>query len=896
MHYSVGKIKNNFLFISIILGILGAGLLAFLAGRNVSADPPLQTCSPEQVRATQRYWFFGNQAGLDFGASGNAAPAAITGAASSSEGTTVVTDTSGALQFWSNASTVFNRNHVAMQNGTGLTGNVSATQTVAAFPSVSTPGTYFIVTTTASEGSSGQLRYSQVDMNLNGGLGAVTSTKNVDLGPAASSSEGLVAAPNADGTGYWVITFTYNSPNVLAYLFDGDGPADPDGAGPLNAGDPVISTMPSNNRNQYGALNFSADYTKLLLTTNQNTSGGATTVRLLDLDATNGEISQTLEWGLPTGTATGQRGYAADFSPSGDYVYAMKVFAAPSLLRYNIAGATTGADVEATLENFGNVLGNSGGQVKRGPDGRMYVAQQTMQFLGVVNNPDAASVAAADFNTNGVALAPRASLFGLPQTVTGCYVPTASVGGGRVFNDAYNNGVYDPAEDAPIPNVTMTLEGCSGGPNGVVETANIPMLGSVTCAGDDEFVTRTAMTDINGEYDFTQLFNGRYRITQTQPAGYTDGARIVGSAGGQANAVGTTPSVITNILIGLEDAATGYDFAEIRHELTVEKTSSESGPLVPNGTVEYTVTVENTGDVTVPSAVVTDEISGAIASATWVCTAQGGATCPNASGTGDINETVTDIPVGGSLEYVISATVVDEPPSLVANTATVTGADLYCMPANIPGPCSSTVTNPPVPIVGITKTVGQTDLMPGDQVTWQVTAQSINTNSPADGATITDAFPASVVDASWTCEAAGGAVCANDSGTGNINETIATFPGNSAVTFSVTATVASDAASGELVNTADVMQAEGVCLPDFTPAPCDASVAATILEVPPEPPTPPINPINPDQPGGDTGEGSGQAGDLADTGMHQGAFITVGAILLGIGTFLLRRKLLVLQK
>src|SRR5690606_35897084 len=206
-------------------------------------SPPLQVCTDEQVRASQRWWYFGASAGIDFGTGGTTATPTV-GTATTSEGTTVVTDTAGDLLFWSNGDRIYNRNQAVMLNGTGLLGSATATQTVAAFPSVTQQGIYFVVTTNGAGGNSGELHYSIVDMALDGGLGGVTATKNVQLGLSNTSSEGLTAVPNADGTGFWVLTFTYQSPNALAYLFDGAGPADPDGAGPLLAGDAVVSVMP----------------------------------------------------------------------------------------------------------------------------------------------------------------------------------------------------------------------------------------------------------------------------------------------------------------------------------------------------------------------------------------------------------------------------------------------------------------------------------------------------------------------------------------------------------------------------------------------------------------------------------------------------------------------------
>src|SRR5690606_25178581 len=76
----------------------------------------------------------------------------------------------------------------------------------------------------------------------------------------------------------------------------------------------------------------------------------------------------------------------------------------------------------------------------------------------------------------------------------------------------------------------------------------------------------------------------------------------------------------------------------------------------------------------------------------------GGAVCPNAAGTGAINEVVAVFPVGGMLVYSVTATLSDDPPSSVVNTATVTpGDDATCGPDNTAPPCPATVIGTVVP-------------------------------------------------------------------------------------------------------------------------------------------------------------------------------------------------------
>ncbi|MBO9664654.1 hypothetical protein [Dokdonella sp.] len=379
--------------------------------------PPL-ACSEQDARATERWWFFGTRAGIDFGVSGTAATAVLNpGNIVTPEGSTVVTDTAGQLQFWSNAKVAYTRNQTPMPNGSGLLGNDSATQTVAAFPAIGHPGRYFIVTTDTDVGSApnGQLRYSVVDMTLNGGLGdIVAGQKNLPLGAPGTASESLTAVPNADGTGFWVLTATNNAPTLLAYAFDDNGPV----------GAPVASALSTSNGRWYGSLYFNKKLNQLVQATSDNPGSGQ--LRVLTFDGATGQAFERFTWrpgvtGVPAGSVL----YTADFSPAGDYVYATRIFSGGRLYRYRIAGANTAADVLATEEFLGATGSNQGGHVRRGADDRMYIPGNIGgTSLNVVNTPDDAS---AGYVAGGYPLAAGASTsFGLPQTVTGCPLPTAA--------------------------------------------------------------------------------------------------------------------------------------------------------------------------------------------------------------------------------------------------------------------------------------------------------------------------------------------------------------------------------------------------------------------------------------------------------------------------------------
>ncbi|WP_425832123.1 DUF7507 domain-containing protein [Streptomyces fractus] len=493
---------------------------------------PKLTCTAEQTRATQRYWYFGNKAGIDFGPSGTKAKA-LTGKQDAMEGTTVVTDTSGVLQFWSDGEGVYDRDNKPMPNGTGLKGNPSATQTVSAFPAPGQPGKYYVVTTDASV-KPGNLTYSLVDMSLNGGRGDVVSgKKNLSLGGAGTASEALTAAPSADGKTFWVLTYSYKSPNILAYRFDGDGPV---------TGEPVVSKLPTDNLQGYGTLNFSADFKKLAaLTGSWPETGSRSFVRMLRFNAESGEVSQDSQWDLPS--TSGTYGYSADFSPSGDYVYATRIFGAGKLFRYRVADAAAGAAIKATEQKVGEI--GTGGQVRRGPDGRMYVANYPNGALHVVNDPDSAS--APGFAANGFPLpSGTVSQFGLPQTVTGCPEPLKPEMKISKASDA-------KGPVAPGDKVTYTLKAENTG--GV--TTEAPVVDDLTKVVDDATYNGDAKaTTGTASYDAPKL-TWKPTLKPGESATLTYSVKVKDPATGDGEFTNTvTGPEFSNCVKGDEDGCT----------------------------------------------------------------------------------------------------------------------------------------------------------------------------------------------------------------------------------------------------------------------------------------------------------------------------------------------------
>ena len=131
------------------------------------------------------FWYFGTHAGLNFSMG---PPAPLTnGALDTWEGCSSISTAAGALEFYTDGTYVYNRNHTQMPNGSGLFGHSSSTQSGIIVPKPGSTTQYYIFTVDAADnGLAHGLCYSLVDMTLNDGLGdVVTTEKNISLVPLA---------------------------------------------------------------------------------------------------------------------------------------------------------------------------------------------------------------------------------------------------------------------------------------------------------------------------------------------------------------------------------------------------------------------------------------------------------------------------------------------------------------------------------------------------------------------------------------------------------------------------------------------------------------------------------------------------------------------------------------
>lgn len=335
------------------------------------------------------YWYFGQNAGLDF-TSGS--PVAISnGQINTNEGCAVLSNASGQLLFYTDGVTVYNRNHQIMANGTGLMGHPSSTQSATIVNKPNSSNLYYVFTLDANTGVNG-FRYSVIDLNLNGGLGDVTSEKNSLI--TTPSCEKLAVVKHANNVDYWILVHGINNNIIYSYLLTSSGLS----ASPVN--NPIGVVVPSNNMNNVlGYMKTSPDGKKLVLCHTI-----LKTAELFDFDNTTGIVSNPI---VLLSNDNNQM-YGAEFSPNGKVLYISFQGAVNYLSQFNLSASNIpGSKIQLPL------LYNYSGGLQLGPDGKIYLAQFNKTKLTAINNPNNLG-SACNIVFNAVDLNGRICKSGLP--------------------------------------------------------------------------------------------------------------------------------------------------------------------------------------------------------------------------------------------------------------------------------------------------------------------------------------------------------------------------------------------------------------------------------------------------------------------------------------------------
>ena|GEM_PF-1846826 len=258
-------------------------------------------------------------------------------------------------------------------------------------------------------------------------------------------------------------------------------------------------------------------------------------------------------------------------------------------------------------------------------------------------------------------------------------------------------------------------------------------------------------------------------------------------------------------LVGILGPAVHNFVNTVPVDLSITKTDGQTS-AVPGLGLTYTIVVANQGDTGVVGARVVDTFSTNLLNATYTSVTTGTVSGNTASGSGNIDDTVS-MTAGSTITYTVTGTVRPGATGILSNTATVsppTGVEDEDPADNT---STDTTTLTPQADLTITKTDNRRTVLPGQSTQYTIVVRNLGP-SHVTGATVSDLFPGLLQGVSFTSTAAGGASGNIPSGMGNIVDVV-TIPVNGSITYVVSATVRADA-RGTLENTATVTAPSGV--------------------------------------------------------------------------------------
>ncbi len=398
-------------------------------------------------------WFFGDHAAISF--SSGAPVALLNSSMLAGEGCSSISDSSGNLLFYTDGISVYDAHHTLMPNGAGLKGAPSSSQSALIVKKPGSKNLFYIFTIDENfnNGANG-FQYSIVDMTLNGGLGDVDpGNKNVQI--RGGTMERLAIAKHSNTSDFWILITDFTNDELLAYKLTCAGLQ----TTPVQSN---VGTLYAGNwRSTFGYMKVSRQNNRIAMAGWEKQSfllmdfNNATGVAANRIDITNSKIDNYT--------------YGVEFSPNGKLLYGTTADGPRGLILNNLTmdtfrlfqfdltsgNAATIGNSCTTLASHRSVSSQNYsfyfGALQLGHDGKIYSANATDTYLGVVHLPDVPGTN-CNYVLNGVDLKGRVSGLGLPnipadyvQPKYDTVIKNTCVNGYAVLNDGTRitkNGVY----------------------------------------------------------------------------------------------------------------------------------------------------------------------------------------------------------------------------------------------------------------------------------------------------------------------------------------------------------------------------------------------------------------------------------------------------------------------
>ncbi|OXG06086.1 hypothetical protein B0A64_11895 [Flavobacterium araucananum] len=337
-------------------------------------------------QAEASVWYFGENAGIKFHPDGSVTPL-LDGKLNTLEGCATLSDTNGDLMFYTDGITIYNKNHQVMLNGTDLKGDASSTQSATIVQKPGSSNLFYVFTTDAVARVNG-LMYSEIDLNLDGGLGGVTALKNVRV--YTPTCEKLSIVKHSNNVDYWIITHGWKNNTFYAHLLTASG---------LNT-IPILSNLGIVVEGEpyytQGYMKVSPNGKKIVLCHQFLSS-----VEVFDFESSTGVVSNAKV------VNNGNQPYGTEFSPNSEVLY-VSLQIMRRIYQYDL----NAADIKSTEKLIANTPSFLGA-LQLGPNNKIYIANYESTNLGVINDPNILGLG-CNLQTSTVNLSRRNSMLGLP--------------------------------------------------------------------------------------------------------------------------------------------------------------------------------------------------------------------------------------------------------------------------------------------------------------------------------------------------------------------------------------------------------------------------------------------------------------------------------------------------
>lgn len=243
------------------------------------------------------------------------------------------------------------------------------------------------------------------------------------------------------------------------------------------------------------------------------------------------------------------------------------------------------------------------------------------------------------------------------------YAPNADANGSDSFTFKINDGV----QDSNVATVNIVIAAVNDKPSFVLNPAIVPehaagssgaqmrngVLGSVDFGPPDEDASQTiASVQAFEIFDPANILSavgintaGTLGYTLTGNAGLARVNVTVVDSGGNANG-GTASSDPQMLTISVRNAS----------DLQVSD-SNGAASVAPGQAVVYEVLVANAGPYAVSGALLDVPVPAGLSGVLWSCNSLQLANCPQAGGSGDINDLALDLASGGALRFLVTGNI-----------------------------------------------------------------------------------------------------------------------------------------------------------------------------------------------------------------------------------------------